>query len=178
MASNSLLEGAVFAHEAYEDILLREQTRNYSSENNNLVELPSYPQHLRNLQPDDDDRILISNNWDELRLTMWNYVGIVRSDKRLKRAMQRVQIFKEEIFEYSNNYAINSDLIELRNLIEVAELIVYCATARKESRGIHYSLDYPAKSSKPKPSIIRRVGNTIVYFDNHPYFEEYESKKR
>ena len=178
LASNSLLEGAVFAHEAYEDILLREQTRNYSSENNNLVELPSYPQHLRNLQPDDDDRILFSNNWDELRLTMWNYVGIVRSDKRLKRAMQRVQIFKEEIFEYSNNYAINSDLIELRNLIEVAELIVYCATARKESRGIHYSLDYPAKSSKPKPSIIRRVGNTIVYFDNHPYFEEYESKKR
>ena len=174
LASNSLLEGAVFAHEAYEDILSREQSAENSSDKNNLPGLPPYPPHLKNLQPDDDDRILISNNWDELRLTMWNYVGIVRSNKRLRRAMRRIQILKKEVSDYYDNYTANLDLIELRNLIEVAELIVHCAIARKESRGIHYNLDYPEKLSKPIASIIKRTGDKIEYFKNHPYFEEYK----
>ena len=86
--------------------------------------------------------MLITQSWDEIRRLMWNYVGIVRSDARLERAMRRLQLIKQEVRGYYWEHLIDSDLIELRNLVEVAELVVRSAAARKESRGLHYTIDY------------------------------------
>ena len=97
---------------------------------------------------------------------MWNYVGIVRSDRRLERALRRILMLKEEIHSYYWDHLIDSDLIELRNLVTVAELIVRCAMARKESRGLHYNLDHPARDDAPDFAVIRkrpqRKGTVIV----------------
>ncbi|MDT8453036.1 MAG: L-aspartate oxidase [Gammaproteobacteria bacterium] len=134
LASNSLLECLVFAESASRDIIekLKTPTRKFKI-------APWDESRVT----DSDEEVVVSHNWDELRRFMWDYVGIVRTNKRLERAMRRIQLLQHEINEYYSNFRINGDLIELRNLALVAELIVRCAMERKESRGLHFSLDYP-----------------------------------
>ena len=141
MASNSLLECIVFAMAASEDIAAH------------IDEAP-VPQVLppwdESRVRDSDEEIVVTHNWDELRRCMWNYVGIVRTDKRLERALRRVMLLQQEIQEYYSNFRISNDLLELRNLAQVASLIIRSAQQRRESRGLHYTLDYQeADTSKP-----------------------------
>jgi L-aspartate oxidase len=136
LASNSLLECLVFAESASHDI-----TKN----------LPNW-QNAKNIKPwneswvqDSNEEVFVLHNWEEIRHFMWDYVGIVRSNKRLQRAAHRIKLLKKEIQEYYGDFRVNKNLLELRNLIVVADLIVRAALARKQSRGLHYTLDYPAK---------------------------------
>ncbi|MFT7455731.1 MAG: L-aspartate oxidase, partial [Marinobacter maritimus] len=103
---------------------------------------------------DSDEAVVIQHNWHELRLFMWDYVGIVRTDKRLERALRRVQLLQQEIDEYYSNFKVGNNLLELRNLVQVAEIIIKSAMKRKESRGLHYNLDYPEQLDNPKPTIL------------------------
>ena len=132
MASNSLLECLVFAERASEDILLKLPT---------IPPTPAIPDWDESKVSDSDEEVVVSHNWNELRHFMWDYVGIVRTDKRLSRAMNRVELLKKEIAEYYSHFRVTSDLLELRNLVIVAELIIRCAQQRKESRGLHYTLE-------------------------------------
>ena len=104
---------------------------------------------------DADEEIVIAHNWDELRRFMWDYVGIVRTNKRLERAMHRIQLLSEEIHEYYSNFRVTSDLLDLRNLVLTADLIVRCAMRRKESRGLHYSRDYPEQLPEARDTLLR-----------------------
>ncbi len=148
MASNSLLECLVFAQSAHDDIVA----------NLPLVNLPpNLPYWDESLVTDSDEEVVVSHNWDELRRFMWDYVGIVRTTKRLQRAKNRVELLKAEIAEYYGNFRVSNDLIELRNLVQVADLIIESALHRKESRGLHYILDYPEPDdSKPPQNTILR----------------------
>lgn len=132
LASNSLLECLVFAAAAAEDIL-KQAPRSF----------PTPPDWDESRVTDADEEIVISHNWDELRRFMWDYVGIVRTTKRLQRAQHRIRLLMREIDEFYANFRVSNDLVELRNLVVVADLIVRCALQRKESRGLHRSLDYP-----------------------------------
>jgi len=136
LASNSLLEAAVMGRRAF--AAARDQIRG------DLSAPPEFPEWDPGRAIKSEQRVLITQSWDEIRRLMWNYVGIVRSDLRLERALRRIQLLKDEIHSYYWDHLIDSDLIEVRNLATVAELIVRCAMARKESRGLHYTIDYPA----------------------------------
>jgi L-aspartate oxidase len=144
LASNSLLECVVFAEAAGEDILSRARAA-----------VPDLPVWDESRVTDADEQIVISHNWDELRRFMWDYVGIVRTNKRLERALHRILLLEREIDEYYTNFRISHDLIELRNLVLTAHLIVRCALARKESRGLHYSRDYPELLPKARDTVLR-----------------------
>src|SRR3990170_4814189 len=137
LASNSLLEALVFAHTSSE-MAVQELEKTTSED----ISLP--PWDIGNAV-DSDESVVVSNNWDEIRRTMWNYVGIVRSNKRLNRAKRRIDILLDEIKEYYWNFIITSDLIELRNIATIADIIIQCAMIRKESRGLHYNIDYPRR---------------------------------
>lgn len=132
LASNSLLECVVFAASAAENILA-----------NSLQSMPPLPQWDESRVRDADEEIVISHNWAELRRFMWDYVGIVRTSKRLERALHRIRLLEKEIDEYYENFRVSNDLIELRNLVLTAHLIVKSAQRRQESRGLHFSRDYP-----------------------------------
>lgn len=146
MASNSLLECLVYGWSAAEDILTRLPAIKLAKQ---------LPQWDESRVDDSDERVVIQHNWHELRLFMWDYVGIVRTTKRLERALRRINTLQQEIDEYYANFRISNNLLELRNLVQVAELIVRSAMERKESRGLHYTLDYPDMLPEPKPTILQ-----------------------
>jgi len=140
LASNSLLECLVFAHASAASIVAQLH----------FAPDPSpVPDWDESRVTDSDEQVVVSHNWDELRRFMWDYVGIVRTDKRLQRARRRVQLLRSEIQEYYGNFRVDSDLIELRNLVTVAELMIRSAQARQESRGLHYTLNHPG----PDPAL-------------------------
>ena len=144
LASNSLLECLVFAEAAVNDILAQTP-----------AVLPQLPEWDASRVTDADEEVVISHNWDELRRSMWNYVGIVRTTKRLQRALHRVHLLHSEINEFYSHFRVTHDLIELRNLVLTAELIIRCALLRKESRGLHYSRDYPDVLKKARSTVLK-----------------------
>ena len=145
MASNSLLECFVYGMSAAKHI---------QSQINNAPRFDQVnPWDASQVEHPDED-VVILQNWDELRTSMWNYVGIVRTTKRLERALHRIEMLKREIEEYYQGYKVSKNLIELRNLVLVSEMIVRCAMQRKESRGLHYTLDYPEISNEIRDSIL------------------------
>ncbi len=145
LASNSILECLVFARSAADHI---------RSALHEPYAAPEIPRWDESRVTDSDEDVVISHNWHELRQFMWDYVGIVRTNKRLQRALHRIELLKREVHEYYSNYRVGNDLIELRNLIHVAELIVRSAMMRTESRGLHYTLDYPTLLPEAKDTIL------------------------
>jgi len=152
LASNSLLECLAYATSASRAIL---------ADDAGPVEAVSLPDWDESQVTDPDEQIVVTHNWDELRRTMWDYVGIVRSNKRLERASHRVNLLQDEIREYYSNFTIDNNLIELRNLVVVADLIIRSALSRRESRGLHYTLDYP--NALPDSA----VSDTVLTPDNY-----------
>jgi L-aspartate oxidase len=152
MASNSLLECLVYAQTAATHITeLLSQPRSPR---------PSPPPWDESRVTDSDEDVVISHNWHELRRFMWDYVGIVRTNKRLQRALHRAELLQSEINEYYSNYKVSNDLLELRNLAMVAELMIRCAIERRESRGLHYTLDYP--------ELLPEARDTLLQPPNYP----------
>ncbi len=151
MASNSILECLVFGKACAEDIAARL---------NRVPETPPLPDWDESQVTDSDEDVVISHNWDEIRRFMWDYVGIVRTNKRLQRAKHRIDLLQQEIRDYYSNYRVGNDLLELRNLAVVADLMICSAIARKESRGLHYTLDYPGTSDRPQDTILTPINHT------------------
>jgi len=156
LASNSLLECVVYGQTAAKDIAAQLSALHQTEDE-------IIPDWDESLVTDSDEDVIISHNWDELRRFMWDYVGIVRTSKRLKRAQHRITLLQQEIAEYYSNYKISRDLVELRNLATVAELIVLSAMQRKESRGLHYTKDFPEPSAE--------LADTILAPINYPWKE-------
>jgi L-aspartate oxidase len=148
LASNSLLEALVFAKLAADDV--RQIPREAP---------PAVATWGSGDAPPSHEAVVVSQNWDEIRRMMWNYVGIVRTDKRLARARRRVELIREEIREYYWNFRVTRDLLELRNLALVAHLVIECALRRRESRGLHYNLDYPSKDERAALDTVLRRGD-------------------
>src|SRR5471030_9371 len=146
LASNSLLECLVYGWSAAEDIIKRLPHAKLAKN------LPAWDESRVD---NSDEQVVIQHNWHELRLFMWDYVGIVRTTKRLERALRRIMTLQQEIDEYYANFRISNNLLELRNLVQVAGLIVRSAMARKESRGLHFTLDYPDQLENPQPTILQ-----------------------
>jgi len=153
MASNSLLECLVFSATAVEDIklILKEP-----------YVMPAIDDWDESRVTDSDEEIVVAHNWEEIRRFMWDYVGIVRTNKRLERAMRRVNLLSREIDDYYSNFRVSNDLIELRSILLVSELIIRSAMSRKESRGLHYTLDYPNRNDASEKK------NTILVPANCP----------
>ncbi len=143
LASNSLLECVVYGEAAARDIMAQKAAR-----------MPKLPHWDESRVTDADEEIVLSHNWDELRRFMWDYVGIVRTTKRLERALHRIRLLEREIDDYYANFRVSNDLIELRNLVQTAHLIVRSAQRRKESRGLHYSRDYPDLLPKARNTVL------------------------
>jgi L-aspartate oxidase len=151
LASNSLLEGVVFGTRAAEKLgetIAELRTRPY----------PQVPDWQTGSAVASDEEVVVSHNWEELRRMMWNYVGIVRSERRLRRAARRVSLLEEEIREYYWHHLVTRDLLELRNIATVAQLIVSFASARNESRGLHFTVDYPDTSPNFATDTIAKRG--------------------
>jgi L-aspartate oxidase len=145
LASNSLLECVVLG-QGCADAIARLPA----------VDAPDPPPWDESQVEDADEQVVIAHNWDELRLLMWNYVGIVRTTKRLERALHRIKLLRDEIDDYYANFRVNRDLLELRNLVVCAELIVRSALRRHESRGLHYSRDFPHTLPVSFPTVLTR----------------------
>ena len=143
LASNSLLECMVFARAAVADMAAQP-----------AAEIPAIKPWDDSRVIDADEQVVLSHNWDELRRFMWDYVGIVRTDKRLERAARRIALLQSEIAEFYKSYHVSRDLLELRNLLQVADLIVRSAQRRKESRGLHFSRDYPGLLPEAVPTVL------------------------
>jgi L-aspartate oxidase len=150
LASNSLLEALVCAHRAAEKMIAA-PLRPLKTD---------IPQWQSGHAHDSDELVVVSHTWDEIRRLMWDYVGIVRTNKRLQRARTRMQLLQAEIDEYYWDFTVTSDLLELRNIATVAELIVECAARRPESRGLHYNLDYPDADPvwAQKDTVVQKTG--------------------
>lgn len=147
MASNSLLECLVFAEQAALDI------RTHIAETSHPSKIPQWDESR---VTDSDEEVVVSHNWNELRHFMWDYVGIVRTNKRLERAKSRINLLKHEIRDYYGKFHVTNDLLELRNLAEVADLIIRSAQRRKESRGLHFTLDFQKRDDRTqrRPTIL------------------------
>lgn len=145
MASNSLLECLVYGWSAAEDI--KQRLSDIRAEN-------ALPDWDESRVENPDELVVIQHNWHELRLFMWDYVGIVRTTKRLERALRRITLLQQELDEYYARFRVSNNLLELRNLVQVAELIVRCAMMRKESRGLHFTLDHPQQLADSGPSVL------------------------
>lgn len=155
LASNSLLECVVLGQACAEHILRGPQGA-----------IPDLPAWDESQVEDADEQVVISHNWDELRLLMWNYVGIVRTTRRLERALHRIALLRGEIEEYYANFRVNRDLLELRNLVECAELVVRSALTRHESRGLHYSRDFPDALPVSFPTVLTRPARSAAIVQN------------
>lgn len=157
LASNSLLEAMVVAHNAVTHAL-----RGVAKAS--TVSPDMIPDWSSGDAVDSDEQIVISHNWDEIRRSMWDYVGIVRTNKRLERAKNRIRLIRQEIEKYYWDFIVTPDLVELRNLCSVAEMIIDCAMARRESRGLHFNLDYPVRNDPPgKDTILRRPSQAVIW---------------
>jgi len=153
LASNSLVECVVLARATAQAIAAAEADKAVQPEH--VTELPAWDDSL---VTDADEAVVISHNWDELRRFMWDYVGIVRTNKRLDRAANRITLLQGEIQEFYSNFHVTSDLLELRNLVQVADLIVKSAQSRHESRGLHFSRDYPEMAGEAVPTVLVPTG--------------------